>query len=88
MKTRAAEALERAGIRFEIREFQTGYIRGGASPLGGKKAYPVYLDQSALAFQRIGVSAGMRGMELLLAPQDLVRATRATVAPLGEEKGR
>jgi Cys-tRNA(Pro)/Cys-tRNA(Cys) deacylase len=62
----------------------TGYIRGGVSPLGGKKAYPVYVDESALAHSLVGVSAGMRGMELLLAPRDLVRATGATVAALGE----
>jgi len=153
MKTRAAQILDEAGIRYEIREFQevdltaveaaeqldislaqvfktlvvrgdrtgvvlacvpatmslslkalakasgnkkvelvekdeilrlTGYLRGGVSPLGAKKAYPVYLDPSALAQPFLSVSAGMRGMQILLAPQDLVRATRATVVAIGE----
>ncbi len=62
----------------------TGYIRGGVSPLGGKKPYPVYLDESALAQPMISVSAGMRGMQIFLKPEDLRRATGATVAPIGE----
>ncbi|MBQ3972125.1 MAG: Cys-tRNA(Pro) deacylase [Selenomonadaceae bacterium] len=60
----------------------TGYIRGGCSPLGAKKAYPVYLDRHAEAQTTIAVSAGKRGEQLLLAPADLVRATRATVAEI------
>lgn len=63
----------------------TGYIRGGVSPLGGKKPYPVYLDQSALAQPLMSVSAGMRGMQLFLRPEDLRRGTGASVAPIGEE---
>jgi len=65
----------------------TGYIRGGVSPLGGKKAYPVYLDRSALDQPIISVSAGMRGMQLFLKPGDLVRAARATVAAIGTGSG-
>lgn len=65
----------------------TGYIRGGVSPLGGKKAYPVYVDRSALEQSLISVSAGMRGMQLLLAPQDLIRATQSAVAPVGDPTG-
>jgi Cys-tRNA(Pro)/Cys-tRNA(Cys) deacylase len=61
----------------------TGYIRGGVSPLGGKKDYPVYLDQSALEQPIVSVSAGMRGMQLFLKPQELIRATRAKVATIG-----
>jgi Cys-tRNA(Pro)/Cys-tRNA(Cys) deacylase len=61
----------------------TGYIRGGVSPLGGKKDYPVYLDESALAQPTVSVSAGMRGIQLFIQPQDLARATRAKVAPIG-----
>jgi len=65
----------------------TGYIRGGVSPLGGKKVYPVYVDQSVLEQPVVSVSAGMRGMQLLLAPNDLVQATQATVAPLADPIG-
>lgn len=55
----------------------TGYLRGGVSPLGLKKNYPVYLDESALSFPFISISAGMRGMQVLLDPADLVRITLA-----------
>lgn len=63
----------------------TGYIRGGVSPLGCKKEYPVFVDQSALECPVVSGSAGMRGMQLFLAPQDLLRATQAKVASIGEE---
>jgi Cys-tRNA(Pro)/Cys-tRNA(Cys) deacylase len=62
----------------------TGYIRGGCSPLGAKKDYPVYLDSKAMTHEKISISAGQRGMQLLLSPQDLVKATNATVADLVE----
>lgn len=60
----------------------TGYIRGGCSPLGAKKAYPVYLDKHAEEQETIAVSAGKRGEQLLLAPADLIRAAKATVAEI------
>ena len=65
----------------------TGYIRGGVSPLGAKKAYPVTVDESALSQPMVSVSAGMRGMQLLLAPRDLIRATQATLAPIADPTG-
>ena len=58
----------------------TGYIRGGCSPLGAKKDYPVYIDERAQSQERIAVSAGKRGEQLFLAPADLVAATGGTVA--------
>ncbi|MGM9583492.1 MAG: Cys-tRNA(Pro) deacylase [Phascolarctobacterium sp.] len=60
----------------------TGYIRGGCSPLGAKKNYPVYMDASSNNWPEIAISAGQRGMQLVAAPQDLQRATNATVVPL------
>lgn len=60
----------------------TGYVRGGCSPLGAKKDYPVFLDSKALTHEKISISAGQRGMQLILSPQDLVKATNATVADL------
>ena len=60
----------------------TGYIRGGCSPLGAKKAYPVYLDASAERQTTISISAGKRGEQIVLAPADLVRAAKAVVAKL------
>jgi Cys-tRNA(Pro)/Cys-tRNA(Cys) deacylase len=62
----------------------TGYLRGGVSPLGAKKAYPVYLDASALDQPFLSVSAGMRGLQILVAPRDLARVAGATIAPIGE----
>lgn len=56
----------------------TGYLRGGVSPLGTKKNYPVYLDERASQFPFISVSAGVRGCQILIAPQDLANAVRAT----------
>lgn len=60
----------------------TGYIRGGCSPLGAKKAYPVYMDESAILQDHIFVSAGHRGVQLYLAPDDLLRAANATYADI------
>ena len=60
----------------------TGYVRGGCSPLGAQKDYPVYLDSKALTHEKISISAGQRGMQLILSPQDLVKATNATIADL------
>lgn len=57
----------------------TGYVRGGCSPLAMKKQYPTFLDASALDYPYIVVSAGLRGAQLKLAPQDLVKASQARV---------
>ena len=57
----------------------TGYIRGGCSPLGAKKDYPVYLDATAEAQEVIAISAGKRGEQIILKPADLVQAAKATV---------
>ena len=64
----------------------TGYIRGGVTALGAKKAYPVYLDETAELFDVIAVSAGVRGTQMLLSPADYIRATNATTAALGKSK--
>ena len=61
----------------------TGYIRGGVSPLGAKKNYPVYLDRTALAQATISISAGMRGIQIFLSPAELMRATHAVVGDIG-----
>ena len=65
----------------------TGYIRGGVSPLGAKKNYPVYLDRSALTQSIISISAGLRGMQIFLRPDDLVKATNAGVCDIGRVVG-
>ena len=60
----------------------TGYVRGGCSPLGAKKNYPVFIDSRALEQEKISISAGQRGMQLILSPKDLVTAANATVVDL------
>jgi Cys-tRNA(Pro)/Cys-tRNA(Cys) deacylase len=64
-------------------ERATGYVLGGISPLGQKKSLPTVVDSSALEFGTVMVSAGKRGLQLELAPADLVRLTRARTAPIG-----
>lgn len=60
----------------------TGYIRGGCSPLGAKKDYPVFIDETMILWDEIAISAGQRGMQIVANPEELARATRAVVAPL------
>lgn len=60
----------------------TGYIRGGCSPIGMKKHFPTYIHFSAEQFENIYISAGQRGLQVLLAPADLVRETNASFADL------
>ena len=64
----------------------TGYIRGGVTALAGKKDYPVILDETATIFDLISVSAGMRGMQILLKPDDYIRVTRATLGEIAKPK--
>jgi Cys-tRNA(Pro)/Cys-tRNA(Cys) deacylase len=63
-------------------ERATGYVVGGISPLGQRKRLPTTVDESALGWETILVSAGRRGLQLELSPQDLVRLTDARVAPV------
>ncbi len=60
----------------------TGYIRGGCSPIGMKKPFPTFIHESCLAHPYIFVSAGVRGLQLRIAPEDLVRYVRASVIRL------
>lgn len=63
-------------------ERATGYVVGGISPLGQKKALPVVIDASAMALPRMHVSAGRRGLELAIAPNDLLKLARARTGPV------
>ena len=60
----------------------TGYLRGGCSPIGMKKPLPTYIDESAAALERISVSAGIRGCQVILQPLDLIRETGAELGDL------
>ena len=64
----------------------TGYVRGGVTALACKKDYPVFLDETAQLWDIISISAGMRGLQILLAPDDYLRATKATIAPIAQSK--
>ena len=60
----------------------TGYVRGGCSPIGMKKKYPTFIDEIATLFERIYVSAGLRGQQLIINPEDLRAYTGASFADL------
>lgn len=60
----------------------TGYIRGGCSPIGMKKPFPTFIHESALNFDYIYVSAGQRGLQFKISPQDLINYVKATLADL------
>ena len=64
----------------------TGYIRGGCSPIGMKKHFPTYIHQTAEQYEKIYISAGQRGLQVQIAPTDLIREVRAESADLIAEK--
>jgi Cys-tRNA(Pro)/Cys-tRNA(Cys) deacylase len=64
-------------------ERATGYVAGGISPVGQRRAHPTVVDESALAWPTVFVSGGRRGLDLELSPADLVAVTGATTAPIG-----
>ena len=84
MKAAAAAAGDKRVELIHVRELPglTGYIRGGCSPVGMKKAYPTYIDESARQYDRIGVSAGMRGLQVIVPPLPLAELTGAQFAAL------
>ena len=60
----------------------TGYVRGGVTVLGAKKAYPVYVDETIQLFDVVSISAGMRGLQVVLAPAEYLRATNAQLGSI------
>ena len=87
-KAVAAAMGDRKAEPVALKEVQplTGYVRGGVTALAGKKTYPVIVDERALAFDRISVSAGTRGVQILIAPSDYVRATSAMLGRIARPK--
>jgi Cys-tRNA(Pro)/Cys-tRNA(Cys) deacylase len=71
-----------------VKELQalTGYIRGGCTALAAKRDFPVFVDETIDLFDVVSISAGMRGLQILIAPEDYLRATKGTVAALGQPK--
>ena len=84
LKKCAAAAGEKRVEMVHVKELfgLTGYIRGGCSPVGMKKQFPTFIDETAQLFHRIYVSAGQRGHQLILAPSDLSSYLKAPFADL------
>lgn len=88
LKALASAAGERKVQLVAVKELQalTGYIRGGVTALGGKREFPVYVDQTIELFDVISVSAGVRGLQILMAPADYLRATKGAIGAIGQPK--
>ena len=88
LKALATAAGERKIQLVAVKDLQalTGYIRGGVTALAGKRDYPVYVDETIELFDVVSISAGMRGLQILIAPADYLRAIRGTLAALGHPK--
>jgi Cys-tRNA(Pro)/Cys-tRNA(Cys) deacylase len=64
----------------------TGYIRGGVSPIGTKKHYPIFLNESAMRFSLISISAGLRGCQIFISPGDLIKALDIKVCKIARPR--
>jgi Cys-tRNA(Pro)/Cys-tRNA(Cys) deacylase len=87
LKTLARASNDRKCQMVALKEVQplTGYVRGGVTVLGARKAFPAYVDQAMLEHEQICVSAGVRGTQVLLSPREYLRATQAKLV---EQLGR
>jgi len=88
LKALAKETGDRRIEMAPLKEVQalTGYIRGGVTALAAKKDYPVYADETVGRFEVIAVSAGVRGVQILLAPADYIKAAGARLAAIARPK--
>jgi Cys-tRNA(Pro)/Cys-tRNA(Cys) deacylase len=86
-KKLARAAAVRKAEMVSLKDVQplTGYIRGGVTVFGAKKAFPVFVDETAILFDKISVSAGTRGTQLILSPEDYIRAAAAQTADLTKD---
>jgi Cys-tRNA(Pro)/Cys-tRNA(Cys) deacylase len=86
-KKLAAAAGARKAEMVSLKDVQplTGYVRGGVTVFGAKKDFPVYADETLELLDVVSVSAGTRGVQVLLKPEDYLRASKATVADLTKE---
>jgi Cys-tRNA(Pro)/Cys-tRNA(Cys) deacylase len=89
LKSLATASSDRKIQLVPLKELQTltGYIRGGVTAFAGKRDYPVYVDETIELFAVISVSAGTRGMQILLSPDDYLRVTKGTIAQLCNNLG-
>ena len=90
LKAMAAVSGDKKVEMVHVKEIQqiTGYIRGGVSPVGVKKRYPVFLDESATAFPFISVSAGVRGSQIFVSPGDLIKALDMKLCKIARSQPR
>jgi Cys-tRNA(Pro)/Cys-tRNA(Cys) deacylase len=88
LKALAAVAGDRKMELVPVKELQglTGYIRGGVTVLGAKKAFPVIADETIQLWDAISVSAGVRGTQMILRPEDYLRVTEAVMADIARGK--
>jgi Cys-tRNA(Pro)/Cys-tRNA(Cys) deacylase len=88
LKALAASAGERKIQLVPVKELQTltGYIRGGVTALAARRDFPVYVDETIELFDVVSLSAGVRGLQILISPADYLRATKGTIAALGQPK--
>jgi len=88
LKALAAVSGDRKVELASLKDVQplTGYIRGGVTVLGAKKAFPVFADETIEIWDTISISAGVRGTQIILKPEDYIRATNAVVADIAKGK--
>jgi Cys-tRNA(Pro)/Cys-tRNA(Cys) deacylase len=88
LKALAAAAGERKIQLVPVKELHglTGYIRGGVTALAAKRDFPVFVDETLELFDVVSVSAGVRGVQILVAPGDYLRATSGQMAAIGQSK--
>jgi Cys-tRNA(Pro)/Cys-tRNA(Cys) deacylase len=88
LKALASATGDRKMELVPVKELQglTGYIRGGVTVLGAKKAFPVFTDETIQLWDAISVSAGVRGTQMILRPEDYLRATNAVMADIARGK--
>ncbi len=89
LKATAKATGDRKVETVSLKEVQplTGYIRGGVTALACKKAYPVWVDETFELFDQVSVSAGVRGVQIILEPADYLRATQGKIGELARLKG-
>ena len=87
LKKAAHVVGEKSLAMVHVKDIQavTGYIRGGCTSIGMKKKYPTFIDETAILFDEIAVSAGMRGEQIILNPEDLIRFVEAKEADVTKE---
>jgi Cys-tRNA(Pro)/Cys-tRNA(Cys) deacylase len=88
LKAMATVSGNKKAEMVHVREIQqlTGYIRGGVSPIGTKKRYPIFLDESAMRLSLISISAGARGSQIFISPSDLMKALEITLCKIARSE--